>query len=106
LKVSPGPPLYKGKYDTPTGSPPIVQATGAYSGQLQVKYEALKAQVSKYGGKIIDLVNKAWPANKELKDIGLDYMKMQFSSEWRDTFLKYEAVKTEIDIFKAEIQKL
>jgi hypothetical protein len=65
----------------------------------------LKSEVAKYGGKIIDLVNKAWPANKELAEVGLDYIKMQFSTEWRETFFKYEAVKTEIDAFKLELQK-
>jgi hypothetical protein len=105
LKVTPGPPLYEGKHDAPTGSRPVVTKTGAYIGQLQVKYDALKSEISKYGGKIIDLVNKAWPANKELKDVGFDYIKMQFSPEWRDTFLKYEAIKTEIDAFKGELQK-
>lgn len=103
--ITPGPPLYEGKHDAPTGSPPIVKETGAYTGQLQIKYEALKEKVDLYGGKIIDLVNKAWPANKELKDIGMDYIKMQFSPEWRETFTRYEGVKSEIDAFKVELQK-
>ena len=87
------------------GSPPVVKETGAYTGELQVKYEAIRAQIEKYGAKIIELVNKAWPANKELKDAGMDYMKMQFSPEWRDTFLRYEAIKKDIDAFKVETQK-
>jgi hypothetical protein len=97
--------LYQGKHDAPTGPVPVVKETGAYQGQLQEKYVALKARANKYGSKIIDLVNKAWPANKELKDAGLDYMKMQFSQEWRETFQQYEAVKTDIDAFKVELQK-
>jgi hypothetical protein len=97
--------LYQGKHDAPTGSPPVVKETGAYPAELQAKYDILKTKVEKYGTKIIDLVNKAWPANKELADAGLDYMKMQFSAEWRETFLGYEGTKSEIDAFKVELQK-
>jgi hypothetical protein len=51
------------------------------------------------------LVNKAWPANKELKDIGLDYVRMQFSAEWREAFTRYEGVKKDIDAFRVEVEK-
>jgi hypothetical protein len=97
--------LYEGKHDAPAGPPPIVKETGAYTGQLKVKYEELKDKLDSYGGRIIDLVNKAWPANKEYKDIGNAYMKMQMSTESRDAYKRYEALKTEIEAFKGELQK-
>jgi hypothetical protein len=62
-------------------------------------------RVEQTGAKVIDLVNKAWPANKELWDVGLDYVKMQFSPEWKAAFLAYEATKSDIDAFKAELPK-
>jgi hypothetical protein len=97
--------LYEGKHDAPTGPPPNVKETGAYTGQLKVKYEELKDKLDSYGGKIIDLVNKAWPANREYKDVGMDYLKMQMSTEWREAFTKYEGLKAEIEAFKGELQK-
>ena len=97
--------MYEGKHDAPIGLLPIIKETGAYTGHLKVKYEELKEKLDSYGGKIIDLVNKAWPANKEFKDIGMDYLKMQLSTEMRDAYTQYEGLKTEIEAFKGELRK-
>ena len=94
-----------GKHDAPTGPPPTVKETGAYTGLLKVKYEELKDKLDVYGGRIIDMVNKAWPANREYKDIGMAYMKMQMSTEMRDAYKQYEGLKTEIEAFKEDLQK-
>ena len=83
----------------------MVKETGAYTGALKVKYEELKDKLDVYGGKIIDMVNIAWPANKEYKDIGMAYVKMQMSSESRNIYKKYDALKTEIEAFREELQK-
>jgi hypothetical protein len=46
----PGPPVYVGKYDAPSGSPPVVSAkdTGAFPDAFQKKYEAFKAKQDEY----------------------------------------------------------
>jgi hypothetical protein len=49
--------LYKGKYDAPTGSPPVVQETGAYTGDLKVKYEAMAQELAAASRKLINYVN-------------------------------------------------
>jgi hypothetical protein len=83
----------------------VVKETGAYTGALRVKYEELKDKLDLYGGRIIDMVNTAWPANKEYKDVGTAYLKMQMSSEMRNAYKTYEGLKTDIEAFKAELQK-
>jgi hypothetical protein len=62
--VPPGPPLYKGKYDAPTGPAPVVTETGAYPPALQVQYNNLVAKLEAGGSKLADFVNGAWPAYK------------------------------------------
>jgi hypothetical protein len=56
--------LYKGKYDAPTGGAPVVTETGAYTGDLKVKYEALTEKLEAGGSKLADFVNGAWPHYK------------------------------------------
>lgn len=56
--------------------------------------------------KIIDMVNKAWPANKEFSmSVGLTYMKTQMSPEWKDAWAAYSKVQSEVQGLKDEIQK-
>jgi hypothetical protein len=46
LQPVPGPAIYNGKYDAPSGSPPVVaiKDTGVFPEAFQKKYEALKAK--------------------------------------------------------------
>jgi hypothetical protein len=56
--------------------------------------------------KIIEMVNKAWPGNKEFSmSIGLAYMKTQMSQEWKDAWTQYNKVQTDVKELKSEIQK-
>jgi hypothetical protein len=106
LQISPGPKLYQGKHDAPTGPPPTVTETGTYTGELKVKYETLRDRISDSNSKIIEMVNKAWPANKEFNmQIGLAYMRTQMSQEWKDAWAQYNKVQTDIQLLKSEIQK-
>jgi hypothetical protein len=83
----------------------VVKETGAYAGALRVKYEELKDKLDLYGGKIIDMVNTAWPANKEYKDIGMAYVKMQMSAEMRNAYKQYEELKSEIEAFRGQLKE-
>jgi hypothetical protein len=59
-----------------------------------------------YNKKIIDMVNKAWPGNKEFStQIGLDYLKTQMSPEWNSAWAHYEGVRADVEAFKLELQK-
>jgi hypothetical protein len=51
------------------------------------------------------MVNTAWPANKEYKEIGNAYIKMQMSPGMRNAYKEYEGLKSDIEAFKAELQK-
>jgi len=62
--VPPGPPVYSGKYDNPTGPAPIVTETGAYNPELEVQYNNLVAKLEAGGLKLADFVNNAWPGYK------------------------------------------
>jgi hypothetical protein len=42
MKISPGPPVYKGSDAPPQGSPPVVHETGEMSGEQGEKYKAVK----------------------------------------------------------------
>jgi hypothetical protein len=94
-----------GKHDPPTGPAPVVRETGAYSGALGVKYEEIKKKLEVYGARIIGMVNTAWPANKEYKEIGNAYIKMQMSPGMRNAYKEYEGLKSDIEAFKAELQR-
>jgi hypothetical protein len=50
LQPVPGPPVYQGKYDAPSGSPPVVtlKDTGAFPEAFQRKYNAFKAKEDAY----------------------------------------------------------
>ncbi|TLD37872.1 Rhamnogalacturonate lyase B [Venturia nashicola] len=104
--VSPGGKKYEGKYDLPAGPAPVVKETGAYTGELQTKYEAIRDRMQDANSKIIEMVNKAWPANKEFSmSVGLAYMKTQMSTEWKDAWAAYSKVQSEVQGLKDEIQK-
>jgi hypothetical protein len=65
IKVPPGPPLYKGKFDAPTGQHPVVRETGAYTGESKVKYDKALGLLEKESKKLIAFVNEVvWQDNK------------------------------------------
>jgi hypothetical protein len=64
IQRTPGPPLYSGKFDTPTGEPPVVRETGEYSGEAKVRYADLVKRLDDAGGKLAEFVNAAWPHYK------------------------------------------
>lgn len=83
-----------------------MKETGAYSGQLKVKYDALIEKLETSNEKIIALVNKAWPGNREFDmKIGLEYAKTQASPEWNNAWARYDSVRTDVEAFKVELQK-
>jgi hypothetical protein len=65
MKVPPGPPLYKGKYDAPVGQPPVVRETGTYTGESKAKYDKALEQLAHASKKLINYVNQVvWQDNK------------------------------------------
>jgi hypothetical protein len=59
----PGPALYRGRYDAPSGPIPVVKETGAYSGDIAAKYDALRSRMDRTSDSIISLVNDNWKNN-------------------------------------------
>jgi len=58
--ATPGPPMYNGKYDAPTGKPPVVKETGTYPPELEAKYEDMVRKIDKPGLVLSTFVNAAW----------------------------------------------
>ncbi|KAE9964542.1 hypothetical protein EG328_010369 [Venturia inaequalis] len=56
----PGPPVYAGKYDAPSGSPPVVarEATGVFPDEFQKKYDIYKAKQDKFALEANDKSNE------------------------------------------------
>jgi hypothetical protein len=83
-----------------------VKETGAYTGQLKVMYEAMIEKLESSNQKIIELVNKAWPGNKEFDmKIGMEYARTQMSPEWNNAWTRYESVRADVEAFKLEVKK-
>jgi hypothetical protein len=55
--VVPGPQLYQGKYDAPTGSPAVVKNTGDFPGSLQKKYQDLSKKFDGITSSLLDSIN-------------------------------------------------
>jgi hypothetical protein len=70
IQVLPGPPLYQGKYNNPTGPPPTVSETGAYTGELKVKYEAVAERLALATRKMINYVNTVVWQDEKVDQIG------------------------------------
>ena len=60
LQIIPGPPKYKGKYDSPKGQQPVVSDAerGLFPAEFQAKYLAYKAKLDNYSGQTALMVNK------------------------------------------------
>jgi len=65
----PRPLVYKGKYEAPTGSPPVVQETGAYTGDLKVKYDEMAKKLAAAIRKMINYVNTAVFQNGQMDTV-------------------------------------
>jgi Auxiliary Activity family 9 (formerly GH61) len=62
-KVAPGPPVYKGEYNAPTGPAPIVKETGYYPPDLQKKYVALRDKWTEFATAAIGFINSSDAGN-------------------------------------------
>ena len=58
-QVIPGPPLYQGKHDAPSGSPPSVSVadTGAFPAEIEAKYKQFKKDVVDWSTRTNDYFN-------------------------------------------------
>jgi hypothetical protein len=63
LQIIPGPPLYRGRFDSPKGPAPVVSEKdrGLFPAEFQVKYDAYKAKLDKHSGSTAKMVNKLVP---------------------------------------------
>ncbi|KAF2416275.1 hypothetical protein EJ08DRAFT_703688 [Tothia fuscella] len=68
--IVPGPLLYSGKYDAPTGSPPLAKETGAYPAELQAKYEAMAKKLAVPTQDLVKYVNTQVWQNGKMNDAG------------------------------------
>jgi hypothetical protein len=102
-QIPPGPPLYKGKYDAPTGPAPVVTETGAYTPELQVQYNALVAKIAAGGDKLADFVNAAWPGYKPDAQAFKAYTGMVVK-EGKEGKALVDSLKSDIDAFKKASQ--
>jgi hypothetical protein len=65
----------------------------------------LKDKLAVYNEKVVNMINKAWPANQDYKDIDLVYLATQLGAGWSDIFSRNNGIKTAIEAFKADLQK-
>jgi hypothetical protein len=104
IQIPPGPPVYKGKYDAPTGPVPVVKETGAYTGELQTKYDALTDKLEAGGSKLADFVNGAWPLYKPDQPAFKQYTGMVVKESAAHKKLLNELM-TDIQAFKRAYEK-
>jgi hypothetical protein len=97
---TPGPALYSGKYDAPTGEAPVAKETGYYTGEIAQKYTALIAKLQAPGTKLTEFVNGAWPAYNPDKAAFKQYGGMV-----KDASKERNAILLEADELRKEIEK-
>jgi hypothetical protein len=74
--VVPGPPKYAGKYDAPTGAPPVVSDAdrGIFSPpEFQAMYKDLKLKMDAYAESSANIQNKLNPGGYNYKGKGAGY---------------------------------
>jgi hypothetical protein len=64
----------------------------------------LKDELAVYNKKIVGLINNAWPAEKDLNEIGPNLFNT-LGPEFQRAFTEYDSVKTHIAAFKKDVQK-
>jgi hypothetical protein len=99
MQVAPGPALYKGKYEKPTGQAPVVKETGAYTGALETQYRQLSKKIEDAGLITLEFVNGAWEHYKPT-----DFSK--FGDKIKEAGQSRVALQGEIDAFKAAVSKV
>jgi hypothetical protein len=63
--------VYKGQYNSPEGPQPVVNETGAYTGELKIKYEAMAKKLAVPTQDLVKYVNtQVWQDNK-MNDAGM-----------------------------------
>ena len=102
--VIPGPPVYKGKYDTPTGPAPVVSEKdrGIFPAAFQAKYEAFKLKEDKEALAFNDKLNKAQESLKHNEVKSEANLGPAFSEHFRNQ----QAMEKELKALKQEAIKL
>jgi hypothetical protein len=102
--VIPGPAKYAGKYDAPTGSPPVVsdKERGVFPPEFEAKYEAFKKKVDNEALTFNDKLNAAQ------NSLGHDKVKNEGNLQpiFAEHISKQRAFENEIKQLKAEAVKL
>jgi len=102
--VVPGPPVYKGKYDAPTGPVPILseKERGIFPKEFQAKYEAFKAKEDAEGLAFNQKLNDAQEAGAHGKPKEDAVMGQAFSAH----FTAQKGFEAELKALRAEAIKL
>lgn len=103
--VIPGPPVYKGRYDAPTGKAPVVKETGAYPPELQAKYETVMKHVDNVSALVIDAVNEGWPKNSPYPTKVMDVWMPPSGKFWKAITSALSNTYTDVTEFKKELTK-
>jgi len=102
--IIPGPPKYAGKYEAPTGSPPVVSEKdrGIFPAEFQAKYEAFKKKEDAEGLAFNDKLNKAQDSlgHNQVKSEG------NLGPAFAEHAKNQQAFQTELAALKREAQKL
>jgi hypothetical protein len=102
-KLPPGPPIYKGKYEAPSGLQPIPTETGHYPPELEVTYEDLIRQIARPALKLATYINTAWSGYMADESVIKKYgsVAMAGIKESREVLA---ALKPQIEAFKKASQ--
>jgi hypothetical protein len=102
-QTPPGPPLYAGKYDPPTGPRREVKETGIYPPALETTYKDLIKKIERPGLKLATYINAAWPHYKADAELmkGFGTVGQVAGKEGKQVM---DAVKPEIEAFKRLVQ--
>lgn len=105
--MPPGPPLYTGKYDAPTGPRPSVtrEQTGAYPPELEVIYQDLIRKIERPALKLATYINTAWPGYRADSETMKRYGQMG-AGVFKEGNEVMEAIKGDILAFKHATQEI
>ncbi|KAF2673276.1 hypothetical protein BT63DRAFT_152178 [Microthyrium microscopicum] len=95
----PGPPLYTGKFEAPTGPRPVAKETGAYPTDLEVKYMDMLHKIERPGLNLATFVNSAWYHYKPDKESFKKYGGMVVSAS-KETKEIIKGLFEDIEAFK------
>lgn len=104
----PGPAVYAGKYDAPSGSPPVValKDTGVFPGEFQKKYDVYKVKQDKYALEALDKFNELNAPNGVANSGGYFSTATNFGSFLKKHNEEGKELEKELQVLREEAIKL